>query len=275
MASNPLQQFFRQPKIFISLPSLGMYNKTGDIDGDVSHVPVYGMTGMDEILVKTPDALLSGDSTVKVISSCVPAIKDPWQLSTIDLDSILTAIRVATYGNQLAMSNTCSVCGTENEYEFDLGTFIEYYGNCRFENKVVLGDLTIKLRPLNYKQSSEFSIRNFQLQQTLLQVHDIKEDDEQRKKLAEIYELLANLQNDIFIAGIESVDTASTVVTERGFIKEWVENCDGEFLSQIKKHIEANQNKWRSPSQKIKCENCGNEQILNITLDQSDFFVKA
>ena len=275
MALNPLQQFFRQPKIFISLPSLGVYNAPNAFDGDVSHLPVYGMTGMDEILVKTPDALLSGESTVKVITSCCPAIKDPWQLSSIDLDSVLTAIRIATYGNQLGISNTCPKCGTENEYEFDIATFIDHYANCKFDNKVVLGELTVKLRPLTYKQSTEFGLRNFQLQQTLKNAQLVDDEDEKRKLLSEIYENLATLQNDIFIAGIDSVDTTSQVVTERGFIKEWVENCDGSVLDQIRKQITKNQETWRSPNQHVKCENCGHEQFVNITLDQSDFFVAA
>lgn len=275
MATNPLQQFFRQPKIYISLPSLGVYNAQGAFDGDVSHLPVYGMTGMDEILVKTPDALLSGESTVKVIASCIPAIKDPWQLSTIDLDSVLTSIRIATHGNQLGIENICPQCTTANEYEFDLATFIDHYANCKFENKVILGDLTVKLRPLTYKQSTDFSLRNFQLQQVLKQVQEIEDDEEKRKKIAEIYEGLAELQNDIFIAGIESVSTGSETVTERGFIKEWIENCDSSLLDDIRSQISHNQNKWRSPTQKVKCDNCGHEQVLNITLDQADFFVAA
>jgi hypothetical protein len=275
MATNPLQQFFRQPKIFISLPSLGIYNTADDFDGDVSHLPVYGMTGMDEILVKTPDALLNGEATVKVITSCVPAIKEPWNLSTIDLDSVLSAIRIATYGNQLGISNVCPKCLTENEYEFDIATFIEHYAKCKFENKIVLGDLTVKVRPLTYKLSSEFGVRNFQLQQKLKNVQELEGEDEKRELLTEIYQDLATLQNDIFIAGIESVDTTTQVVTERGFIKEWVENCDSGILDQIRKLITKNQTTWRSPTQHVKCDNCGHEQFVNITLDQSDFFVAA
>jgi phage FluMu protein Com len=275
MASNPLQQFFRQPKLYISLPSMGAYNKPTDFEGEISNLPVYGMTGMDEVIVKTPDALLSGESTVKVIKSCVPGIKDPWNLTTLDLDTVLTAVRAATHGNRLDIENVCPKCNTHNDYDFDLSTFIEYYASCKFENKVVAGDLIINLRPLTYKQSSEYAIKNFQLQQMLKQVNDMTDENERRNKLAEIYESLAVLQNDIFFTGIDSVDTGSTKVTERGFIKEWVENCDGAILDLIREQITANQQKWRSPTQKVKCENCGHEQVLSITLDQSDFFVPA
>ena len=66
MAVNPLQKYFRQPKIYIKFPSGGIFNKPGTIQGDVTNTPVYGMTGMDEIIVKTPDALLSGESTAQV-----------------------------------------------------------------------------------------------------------------------------------------------------------------------------------------------------------------
>jgi len=59
MATNPLQQYFRQPKIYIKLPSGGVFNKLGSLQGDVTNMPVYGMTGMDEIIMKTPDALMS------------------------------------------------------------------------------------------------------------------------------------------------------------------------------------------------------------------------
>ena len=96
MGNNPLQQFFRQPKIYISLPSLGIYTIPGVIQGDVSNLPIYGMTGMDEILMKTPDALMTGESTVKVIESCCPVIEDAWDLCLLDLDIILTAIKIAT-----------------------------------------------------------------------------------------------------------------------------------------------------------------------------------
>ena len=94
MSNNPLKQYFRQPKIFIGLPSKGVYNKENTLDGDISNMPVYGMTGMDEILMKTPDALISGESTVRIIESCCPFIKDAWELSSLDTDLVLTSIRI-------------------------------------------------------------------------------------------------------------------------------------------------------------------------------------
>jgi len=80
MATNPLKQFFRQPKIFIKLPSKGIFNNPGTLQGDLDKMPVFGMTGMDEILMKTPDALLNGESTVRLMQSCCPSITDGWDI---------------------------------------------------------------------------------------------------------------------------------------------------------------------------------------------------
>ena len=136
MAQNPLQQYFRQPKIYISLPSGGTYNKPGTINGDPNRLPVFGMTGMDEILMKTPDALLAGESTVKVINSCCPAITDPWDLSSLDIDLVLTAIRIATYGGDINIANVCTECDTANEYSLPLSVLIDHYATCQYDNKI-------------------------------------------------------------------------------------------------------------------------------------------
>jgi hypothetical protein len=272
MANNPLQQFFRQPKIYISLPSHGVYNKPGTFSGDVERLAVYGMTGMDEIMLKTPDALLSGESTAKVMQSCCPGIADPWDLSLLDTDLILTAIRVATFGSEFIVEKTCTNCGTENEFSLDLSNLIDFFSKCSYENKLVLQDLVVTTKPLTYQQSTDFSIKNFQLQQKLRQVSTITDETEQRKLMNTTIAELAVLRNDLFVANIESVTAGDTVVSERAFISEWLENVDRSVVNAVKDHLEKNKNNWTPPMHTVKCESCGHEDRLTIDLDQSSFF---
>jgi hypothetical protein len=76
---NPLSSFYRQPKIYVKLPSKGEFYPPGSLDVSANgEYPVYAMTAKDELLFKTPDALLSGQSTVELIKSCIPAITNPW-----------------------------------------------------------------------------------------------------------------------------------------------------------------------------------------------------
>lgn len=275
MAQNPLQQYFRQPKIFVGLPSQGVYCKTGTIQGDISRLPVYGMTGMDEILLKTPDALLSGESTATVIKSCCPAITDAWDLPISDVELMLTAIRIATFGNGLAIANTCKKCMTDNEYTVDLTRLIDHYSNITYDSKLVLKELTITTRPLSYKQSTDFQIENFNMQQKLKQLSTV-EDESERKTLVEaVFKELGFLRNQVYTNQIESVDTGTVVVTEKAFIREWVDNADRNVMASISKHIEDNREKWSPPEHHVTCQNCGHEEDLTLDLDQSNFFVGA
>ena len=68
--SGKLAKFYRQPKVFIALPSGGTHYYKGMIDGDPTNLPVFGMNAMDELMYKNPDALFSGEATVSVIQSC-------------------------------------------------------------------------------------------------------------------------------------------------------------------------------------------------------------
>jgi len=272
MALNPLQQHFRQPKIYIGLPSQGVYNKPGVLTGDVSKMPIFGMTGMDEIILKTPDSLLTGESTVKVMQSCCPNIVDAWDVSMLDSDLILTAIRIATYGNAVDVNHTCPKCNTQNEYSLDLSRLIEHYTNCTFENTIETQDLTIKIRPLNYKQSSEFKIKNFKLQQKLTQTDFIEDKDQQQKIINEIFKELSEIQTEIYIASVDSVQTGNTVVTEQEYIAEWLRNCDKTIFDTIKAQIDKNQIKWAMPTFPTKCQNCGADNNISLDLDQSNFF---
>ena len=116
-----LNQYKRQVKLNIDLPSSGQYYPEGTLkDGKATGLPVFGMTANDEITIKTPDALFSGSATVEVIRSCVPDILDPWNMPTIDLDFVLAAIRIATYGETISMKVTCPHCKQQHEMDYNL-----------------------------------------------------------------------------------------------------------------------------------------------------------
>jgi len=275
MAQNPLQKYFRQPKIFISLPSKGIYNTPGVIQGDVTNLPVYGMTGMDEIIMKTPDALLTGDSVVKVIESCCPSIKNAWELSNLDTDLMLAAIRIATFGTTMGVLHTCPKCGHENAYDIELGQIIDHFAKCEYESKVVVDQLIVKLQPLSYKQVSEFALKNYSMQKTLQQSSAIEDELERQQVVAGLYKQLGVLRNEIFAAGIESVDMPSGSVSERVFIIEWLDNADKATFDTIKKVINRNNESWKTPAMPVQCEECESENLLRIELDQASFFDNA
>ena len=275
MPENPLQKHFRQPKIFISLPSKGVYNNPGTIRGDVTRLPVYGMTGMDEIIIRTPEALLTGESTVRIIQSCCPNIVDAWSLTALDTELVLTSIKIATYGNKLEVKHTCPECKTLNDYELDLGKFIEHYAQFKYNNTVQLDELSVKIQPLTYKQATDFNLRNFGLQQRMAQALALPEGDERNKMVADLFQQLSVLQNEIYAASVESVELPDQVVTEQTFIQEWLRNSEKSVLDQIKMVFEDNTERLKTPNQDVECDNCHHVSSVSVELDQSNFFVKA
>ena len=77
---NPLIGMMRQPKIYIKLPSNGNYWSDGSLQlSPNGEYPVYSMTAKDELILKTPDALLNGQAVVDVIQSCLPNIINAWE----------------------------------------------------------------------------------------------------------------------------------------------------------------------------------------------------
>jgi len=275
MANNPLQKFFRQPKIFINLPSKGQYNSPGEITGDITKLPVYGMTGMDEILIKTPDALITGESTVKVIESCCPWISSGWLLSNLDLELVLAAIRIATYTNSITVGHVCEHCETDNEYELDLSKIIDFYNHITFDERAVLKDIVVKLRPLTYQEVTLFSQRNFELRQKLEAAEKIEDSIERVKETTRLFESYGELQVEVYSANISAIEAGSTVVNERAFINEWLVNTEKSTFDQIKEHIDKNTKLWDTPPQLAQCDSCGKENTLRIALDHAAFFANA
>ena len=151
--SNPLKQYFRKPGIWIKLPSQGeFYNEKPADFNDMGEIPVYPMTAKDELTLKTPDALLSGQSTVEVIKSCIPAILDPWKMPSFDLDAVLIAIRVASYGHEMELDTSCPNCAETTEISLDLRKVLERLSRGDYSEPVKIGDLEIHFKPLNYRQ---------------------------------------------------------------------------------------------------------------------------
>jgi hypothetical protein len=89
------------PGVLVALPTKAHSIRLDQLSSPRrNEVEVLPMRAADEILMKSPDALMSGYALEKLIESCVPAIKHPKIVSTPDLDVLLLAIRVASVRQQ-------------------------------------------------------------------------------------------------------------------------------------------------------------------------------
>ena len=276
--NNPLQKYFRQPKIFMSLPSKGVYYPEGSLQGDHSNVPIFGMTGMDEIIMKTPDALFNGDATVKIIESCCPYVKDAWKMPSTDVDALLVGIRIATYGADMDLAHTCPACQSENDFSIDLTRVLEHFSSLSFDGKIQIDDLTINIRPLRYEEITKFNMENYKLQKMLMQLgraESAGNEEETQKVQDEIYKRISDMQGELFLTSIENVQLDNAMVEDSAMIEEWLKNSDRGFFKRIKERLEKNKTQWDMPPQPVACSNCGHQSQAEITMDQANFFERS
>ena len=171
--TNPLQKYFRQPKIYLSLPSNGKYYPAGSLEiSETGEYPVFPMTARDEIMIKTPDALLNGEATVAVIKSCIPAIKEPFNMPAMDLDACLIAIRIATYGEKMEVNINVPVTNEEKAFDLDLRVMLDQFTNVDYDSIVQMDDLSIELKPLTYQEFTTTSKATFDEQRIFNVLND-------------------------------------------------------------------------------------------------------
>lgn len=277
MNSNPLSQYFRQPAIFIRLPSQGDFYPQGTLEHTVNgEYPVLPMTTADEITYRTPDALFNGQAVCSVIESCVPNIKNAWAVPSVDLDTILVAIRIATYGNDLDIMSTCPACETETEYTLDLTQVLSSIQGIDYSKSLVLGDLEIYFQPMSYKQMNDNSLIQFEEQRALQSLQNAEVDSEaQTKQLSEVLRKINTVTTRALAQSIAVVKTPTAQVTDPNHIGEWLLNCDRNTFAAIRDFIIESKQQSELKPMKIKCTNCNHGYDQPFTLNMTDFFAAA
>ena len=270
--NNPLKQYFRRPAIYIKLPSGGKNYAPGIINMPANEeLPVYPMTAIDEITTRTPDALFNGSAVADLITSCVPNITDPWKLNNIDLDAILIGIRTAAGGNKIEIQTTCPSCTEDAIFDVNLVGLLNNLNINNYDKELVLGDLTIKFRPLTYQQVNEISTSQFQVQKIFERL-DAMETEEKNAKIKEALILTTNLTIDALSKTIQYIKTPTAFVEETSFILEFLQNLDKNDFTKIKDYnVELKQSSEMKPLH-ITCIHCKHEYDQTFTLNISDFF---
>lgn len=273
-AANPLANYFRQPKLFVRLPSQGKFYLDGSLDKSQNdEYAVYAMTAKDELMFKTPDALMNGQATVEVIKSCVPAIKNPWNMPSIDLDAVLIAIRMATYGEKMEITASCPDCSHRNEYEMNLLNHLDRCNSFEFKSVIDYPPLKVNIRPYSYQEITKAQIKTLEQQKIFAIVNDENMPDEEKvARFGESFVKLTELTVDVVSGCIQSIETPEGIVTDQKMIKEFIENAPSEIFNKINDHIGKMKEEISLKSHKVNCQECNFEYEVEIGMDQTNFF---
>lgn len=275
--SSPLQKYKRQPKLYIDLPSKGAWYNS-EIAESFEELEVYSMTASDEILAKTPDALITGNATVKIIQSCIPAIKDAWRLTNVDFEYVMAAIRLASYGENITLSATCRKCGNSDAYALPVQTMLDHVQQFSGNYEITVNGFKFRLRPLVYKELVENQQVSMKVRRELAQILS-REDLDQSKKddiMNNMYDQINEQTKNVICSVVVDVTTPDgDIETNTAFIQDFILNNDGEFFNEIQKTYTSNNSKLELPSSEVTCSECESKQSVKPNLDYTSFFSKV
>lgn len=243
--TNPLQNFFRKPKLSVLLPSRGRWYPKNSLSKTT--VDIYPMTAADDLRFKTNEVLLNASAVSELMQSCVPDITDPEQMPVLDLDVILLAIRQASYSSTIKASINVPNTSLTQTLDLDILGLIQNFANAAelWDEKLTLineqdESLTVILRPVTLK--SMFSATRSLIRQQQATAEITMSNRQADEKIAELDDQMKTLST----VSINMVaDSISEILTQDGFsiknageIRQFLNQLDLAYFKAIQKHIE-------------------------------------
>ena len=269
---NPLAAYFRMPGLHIQLPTRGAFLPRETFDPTLAgDVPVLPMKASDELLLRSPDALMSGYAIEQLIRSCVPSIQSPRMVSSPDLDVILLAIRAATYGPSMEIEVVCPQCATDNTFDCNLSamiskmTFIDPVNEVRLNN-----DMLVTVRPHNLASATKIALASYEEARKL---QSMEEDDPDRAEtLNQSYQKMSQMNLGAMTDAIITVITPTAQVTDKRFIFDFINNCSQAWVKKIDAKLSELNAKGIDKHVDAVCRNCKHEWAPEVEFDPTSFF---
>jgi len=272
---NPLAGHFRQPAIYLNLPSKGRWWGENALDMPANQeIPIYPMSTKDEIILRTPDALLNGQGIVDVIHSCCPNILDAWKMPSIDTDAILIAIRIATYGNQMNFDSKCAHCGEENTHSVDLSMPLASLKCPDYSSLLEYKDLKIRFKPQFYFTANKSNMLEFEEQKILSLLNSADMDpDEKAAQLSKSLDKMFDYGLQACTQSTDYIELADgTRVDDSEFIFEFYKNAESEVVRLLQAKVTDLSKQARPAGITLACQECHKPYEIELAFDYANFF---
>jgi hypothetical protein len=274
---NPLTNYLRKPEIYVKLPSGGKWWPPGTLDMPPNNeLAVMAMNGHDDMSMRNADGLMNGASSVAVVQSCVPNIKNAWAGPTMDIEYLFVAIRIASYGNEMDSEGKCVKCSETTKFGVDLSGILAGMQFPLFDQPIQVGELFVVLRPASYQLTNLTSQQVFEKQRALLTVQSSDLTIEQKEEI--LQDTIAKLSELTVSKLIEYIDHImlpdGTKVFETEFLQEFIDQADRKSFDQLRKGIEEKNAQYRAPDLHFVCSNkeCNHENTVRFEFNPSNFF---
>ena len=280
--SELLKNYSRQPKIYLKLPSEGrFYSQNPTEKSGSGELPVLSMTAKDELIMRTPDALMNGESIYACVKNCIPMIDDPWEIPLIDLDAVLVAIRIATYGEKMKM--TVKVPNVEDEeldVEIDLVNILDSFRGKVWDPIIKFNDLKLHSAPLKFKDQNLYEQQNFETNQFIAMMRDnTKPLEERKQEMSKVFDAISETNIDLVTNQIKAIELPDGNIEYNNIaIKEFLNSLPVKDFEIVRSALTERRKLFELPKTNVAVTAAMQEQgapesfELPLVFNQSSFF---
>ena len=272
MSDNPLLMKSRLPGAKFQLPSQGQFYNNGELAPQVRNgeVHVYPMTAYDEILLKTPDLLLSGEAIEKVFKRCIPDILDPLSLFSGDIDFLTVCLRSVSFGAEVDIKHNhlCSDTATAHDYVISINDFVQ---RTKMIDPTTLmqqytckmtGGLIVHFTPIRYRALVDMMNADTPDTYTPEQIHDKSSRQ------------LASLVSKIIVPPNKDIpDDQTQIVTNQEMIIEWIQSLPISEIKLINKTMDSMSDWGTDLNYEVTCKDCNQKTKVRVPLNPISFFM--
>ena len=271
---NPLNKYFRQPKIYVKLPTGGKFNP--ELETTVlDEIGVCSMSAIDEITLKNPEALLNGEAIISVVKSCVPSIDDPRKLCNIDVEALFLAIQYATYGTDITHEHTCTKCEEVNSFSIDVNYMLNRFPDIDYIEPIEFEDIKIHIRPPTVENITRMSLIDLEQRRIIQGLTSVDEDDEDlevAKKFYKSFKKIAEFNVNMLANAISHVETPEDKVSDEDQIAEFLQNISATVVDEINTAVGKLINKPKEATMmQFTCTECGQEDEVQMEMNPANF----
>lgn len=276
-SSNPLAKHFRQPAIYLKLPSKGQYWPEDAIRMPVNgEVAIYPMTTKDEITLRTPDALMNGAGVVSVIQSCCPEILDAWKMPSIDVDAVIIAIRIASYGANMEFTSQCPACKEVDNYGLSLQVALDQIRLPDYVTPVEVETVKVKLIPQPYFSLNETNQAEYEEQKLLQAIENTELDQTTRGiEISKHMNKLIQIGAATLTSSTEYIEAEGIRVTNKDHINEFYQNANATVAKAVQARLAEINNVGAIKPLHVNCSSCNHPFDIQVTFDYAAFFAQG
>jgi hypothetical protein len=274
---NPLSNYYRSKEVYVKLPTNYKFFTIKPATSKDNEIGVMPMSTRDEMLLKIPDSLYNGEALFEVVQSIVPDINDPYELAIPDLDVILLATRVASYGKNMDIEVVCPYCKKYSTYSIDVTMVLSKLKMLPDDYTVEIKGLDIKFKPNSVSTINAKRIAQLETQKIVNELQNVEENDlpKIKEKLKNSLEISTAAKYAIIADAIEQIELPDgTIVKDLNHIFEWLSNTDSKTIAELEKHRHTMNDNGIQKTFDVTCSNedCNEKFTAPLEFNPAFFF---